>query len=309
MSEIAIELDHIIKEYPGRLALRGVSFKVKRGRIHGFLGPNGAGKSTTMRIITGLIRANAGTVKIEDNDRIGFLPENPPLYPNMKVRTYLEYVKNIYSLKREHAGITLDEVMVKCGLSEVEDRLIRNLSKGYKQRVGIASTLVHNPEIIILDEPTVGLDPQAILEIRDLIKELSRNHTILLSTHQLHEANLLCEDITIINKGEILMTGEVSHIREKLSGGQLLSVEVEGASEDLLKKIKLELPIEVKESFIGEKTSSMKFLSKESSDIRGKVSSFFAKEGCLVLSLKEETMDLEGIFKEVTFGAGNVERH
>lgn len=308
MSSIAIELDQVVKEYPGRLALKGISFQVKKGRIHGFLGPNGAGKSTTMKIITGLLRANSGNVSIIEGERIGFLPENPPLYMNMKVEGYLQYVKNLYSLDKDHGGDSLEVIMKKCGLLEVKERLIRNLSKGYKQRVGIASTLVHNPEIIILDEPTVGLDPKAILEIRDLIKELSRNHTILLSTHQLYEANLLCEDITIINKGEILTTGEVSQIREKISGGQRLYVEVEGARSEILEKMVQELPIELRDQVLGD-ISSFKVFSKETHDIRSRLSSFLAKEGCIVLSLKEETLDLEGIFKEVTFGVQDAQRN
>ncbi|MDD0851566.1 ABC transporter ATP-binding protein [Halobacteriovorax sp. GB3] len=297
---MAITIEHISKEYPGRRALVDVNFSVKRGRIHGFLGPNGAGKSTTMKIITGVLRPNGGSVKIMEGARIGYLPETPPLYGNMTVINYLNFVQQLYTLKVKKNLRPIDEILNKCGLIDVKSRLIRNLSKGYKQRVGIASTLVSNPEIIILDEPTVGLDPKAILEIRDLIKELSREHTVLLSTHQLHEANLLCEDITIINKGEILMTGAVEEIRSKISGTQQLEIEVEGLKEESLSKLEASCSVEISNRIESDRSIKLTLKAKEGGDHRAKISQFFSSEGAIVISLSERTLDLEGIFKEVT---------
>jgi len=194
-TEFTIITKQIGKEYPGRVALSDVSFKVKKGSIHGFLGPNGAGKTTTMKILNGLVVPTTGQFEISGS--IGFLPENPPLYGNMTVDEYLSFVFSIYekntSLRSNEIQKRIDSVKEKCGLMNVSNRLIENLSKGYKQRVGIAQALVHSPEIIILDEPTVGLDPVAIVEIRNLIQSLKGSHTILFSSHQLHEVELLCQ--------------------------------------------------------------------------------------------------------------------
>jgi len=222
----AIELRNIVKEYPGIIALDGIDLQVKKGSVHGFLGPNGAGKSTTMNIIAGLIPPTSGEVYVgginalKENktlkSMIGILPETPPLYMNMKVRDYLEFCQKI-NLLGSLAFENIDIVMRKCGVDEVENRLIGNLSKGFKQRVGIAQALVYGAETIILDEPTLGLDPNAISEVRKLILELKKEHTILLSTHQLHEVARVCDEITIINKGKILKTGTLVEVQSEFS--------------------------------------------------------------------------------------------
>ena len=213
---LAIHLKNITKEYPGIKALNGIDLKVKRGTIHGFLGPNGAGKSTAMNIIAGLTPPSSGEVYIdgeavlEDDSiakaKIGLLPEHPPLYLNMRVEDYLNFCQEI------NGGRDVEDcqrVIARCGLACVKGRLIGNLSKGFRQRVGIAQSLVFGAKIIILDEPTVGLDPNAIAEVRELILELKADHTILLSTHQLHEVARICDEITIINDGKIIKTGSL----------------------------------------------------------------------------------------------------
>lgn len=210
----ALQVKNLYKEYPGVEVLSNISFNVKRNHIHAFLGPNGAGKSTTMRIISGLLPPTSGEITVDGHSieqdpyychrHIGLLPENLPLYLDMAVEEYLVFVQKIHLLKNAEKLPSLDKIIERCGLHDVRNKMIRKLSKGYKQRVGIAQTLCYNADLIILDEPLVGLDPNAIAEIRQLILDLKENHTILLSTHQLHEVDLLCDHITIINRGKIL---------------------------------------------------------------------------------------------------------
>jgi ABC-2 type transport system ATP-binding protein len=217
----AIRLSRVTKSYPGVEAVRDASFVVHQGSVHAFLGPNGAGKSTTMRIIAGLIPPTSGSVDIQGE--VGFLPENPPLYLNMTVEDYLLFVQKIRAIKvRSHSKFELETLMSKTGLLHVRERLIGNLSKGYRQRVGIAQALVANPPIVMLDEPTVGLDPKAIVEIRDLIQSLKEDHTILLSSHQLHEVEQICDEVTIINQGRVIATDTLAAIRKKFSNKQFI---------------------------------------------------------------------------------------
>lgn len=222
-SSNAILLENISKYYPGVQALTEINLQVKKGTIHGFLGPNGAGKTTTMKIISGLISPTHGKVSI--HGRLGYLPDVPPLYRHMSVREFLAFVYDIQMLDQQNSidyknqkEQNLENVLVKTGLKEVQDRVIEHLSKGYQQRVGIAEALVHNPDVIILDEPTVGLDPVAIKDIRDLIKSLKKDHTILFSTHLLHEVEILCDDISIISQGKILLTGPIQKIKQQFQG-------------------------------------------------------------------------------------------
>lgn len=222
-SSNAILLENISKYYPGVQALTEINLQVKKGTIHGFLGPNGAGKTTTMKIISGLISPTHGKVSI--HGRLGYLPDVPPLYRHMSVREFLAFVYDIQMLDQQNSidyknqkEQNLENVLVKTGLKEVQNRVIEHLSKGYQQRVGIAEALVHNPDVIILDEPTVGLDPVAIKDIRDLIKSLKKDHTILFSTHLLHEVEILCDDISIISQGKILLTGPIQKIKQQFQG-------------------------------------------------------------------------------------------
>jgi ABC-2 type transport system ATP-binding protein len=231
MKKYSVEVDNICKGYSGRNILDNVSFKVSKGSIHGFLGPNGAGKSTTIKILSGLLSADSGNVIVcgesifKDKSfkrKIGVLPENPPLFYDMTVRDYLEFVLELYDLDNKDKRI--NKVLAQVGIAEVSKRLIGNLSKGYKQKVGIAQALVTDPEVLILDEPTVGLDPHAVIEIRELITELKKDHTILLSSHQLHEIGMICDEITIINHGKILKTGNMEGILNSLNRSNYIEI-------------------------------------------------------------------------------------
>jgi len=308
MNDAYIRVENIVKEYPGVMALDRVSFIVTKGSIHGFLGPNGAGKSTTLSIIVGLFPPTSGKVFIKGLQRsqnqkqigsmIGFLPENPPLYGYMRVRDFLSFVGRIHNLSKGESLIQADSLIELCGLQVVKSRMINNLSKGFKQRIGIAQTLVYNPEIIILDEPSVGLDPNSLMEIRDLILSLKENHTILLSSHQLGEVDLLCSDITIINAGKIVASGPKDAIAKDLQGKQIIDVEVVNWSEDLAREFEREFDVERLEMKKETDIFKMKIFLKTNKDLRGEISGFLVKRNCNLLSIKRMVMNLEDIFKE-----------
>jgi ABC-2 type transport system ATP-binding protein len=303
----AISLNDVRKTYPGVEALKGISFHVKKGSVHGFLGPNGAGKSTTMKILAGLISPTSGEVEVlgerlpEGMDiiksNVGFLPEHPPLYPNMKVIDYLNFVYRINTLKRSAKTMPKGNLLERCGLDKVQNRLIRNLSKGYQQRVGIAQAMIYNPDILILDEPTVGLDPKAMNEIRELIISLREDHTILFSSHLLHEVDLLCSDITIINSGSIVQSGSIDEIRGRLQSRQVIFAEVNTWNEGLGVKACQQLGFErVEES----SPNRLAFYSSSNDDLRSSLGTFLVESGCGLLELREQKLELENIFKLVT---------
>ncbi len=233
-----VEIKNLTKRYGNILAVNDISFTANPGEILGLLGPNGAGKSTTLNIITGYLSSTSGSVTVEGFDilsdpkrakaKIGYLPEQPPLYPEMTVRKYLEFVfdlKKVRLPKREH----IEEVMTIVMLSDVADRVIRNLSKGYRQRVGLAGALIGNPPVLILDEPTVGLDPKQIIETRRLIKTLGKKHTVIFSSHVLSEVSAICDRVVMINKGTIVADSPIDKLSEVISGTGLLTLEVEGS--------------------------------------------------------------------------------
>ena len=230
-----IEVTGLTKRYRDRVAVEDLSFTVPEGEILGFLGPNGAGKSTTMRILTGYLPATSGTVKVAGFDvfeepyevkrRIGYLPETPPLYPEMTVRGYLKFVASIKGVRRGQLATELERVSHSTGVSEVMDRLIQNLSKGYRQRVGIAQALLGNPPVLILDEPTEGLDPSQRAEVRQLIKGLAGQHTVILSTHLLSEVTVTCERVLIINQGRMVAFDEIRNLAHALGQGDQTSLE------------------------------------------------------------------------------------
>ncbi len=302
----AIRLISVSKEYPGVKALSDVTFSVKKGSIHGFLGPNGAGKTTAMKIMAGLIPATHGQVEIlgiepqKASGRVGFLPETPPLYHNMKVRDYLLFVASINGVGKSELEKALQETLKKCSLESVADRLIANLSKGYKQRVGIAQALIHSPELVILDEPTVGLDPVAIQDIRDIILSLGKERTIFFSSHQLHEVGLLCEEITVINKGEIIHSGTISEIQNKLQSQQVLKVELSHWHPDLKNELLRLLPIETISAEAGKEGTVLRIVAKGKEDLRQALSLTLIQKGCQLYSLTEEKMELEEIFNHLT---------
>lgn len=223
-----IEVQHLTKRYGDLTAVSDISFHVDSGQILGFLGPNGSGKTTTMRVITGFMPATSGTVKVDGFDifndsfevrkRIGYLPEAPPLYTDMTVTSYLRFVARIKGLSKAELPDALDRALSQCGLTDVASRLTGQLSKGFRQRVGLAQAIIHNPAVLILDEPTVGLDPQQIIEIRSLIKELAGSHTVVLSTHILPEVAQVCEKVVIIRSGQVVL----EDMLENLTQGQSL---------------------------------------------------------------------------------------
>jgi ABC-2 type transport system ATP-binding protein len=304
MSEViyTIELNEVSKEYPGIRALNKIDLKVKKGTIHGFLGPNGAGKSTAMNIIAGLIPPSAGKVFVLGEDsilkpdlskkEIGILPEHPPLYLNMKVRDYLEFSQKIHGKSCDKEK--LEEIITKVGLNDVEQRLIGNLSKGFRQRVGMAGALVYDAKIIILDEPMVGLDPGAIAQIRDLIVSLKKDHTILLSTHQLYEAAKICDEITIIQNGEIKRAGTIDQLRDEIAGVKRFEAIVENSDEDLIKVLNNIDGV----SCIKLNSGTLQIDIKSKTDMRAQVTKAMTHHGDL-LQFFEHQIDLEEIFKEV----------
>lgn len=295
--ELAIEIENLCKSYPGRMALDNISFSVKKGSIHGFLGPNGAGKSTTMKILSGLIPETSGHYKV--NGKVGFLPEHPPVYPNMSVYDYLKFVFSIYAGAVNIARI--DEVMSKTGLTDVSSRLIGNLSKGYQQRVGIAQAIIHSPEIIILDEPTVGLDPVAIADIRALILELKKEHTVLFSSHQLHDVELLCSDITLINRGEIVVSGAIETILASLKTNMVLKARVQNFSEEQKSKLINTFGVESVEvaQDLEQKNILLKIATKGKADIRAELARHLVDPSIGLLEFMEERGDLEDLFKRM----------
>ena len=231
-----IEVKNLVKDYGGHLAVDHLSFRVEDGQIYGFLGPNGAGKSTTMNIMTGYLGATEGQVFIDGHDileepeaakkRIGYLPEIPPLYTDMSVYEYLDFCAELKGIGKKERDEHIVEVMEKAGISEMEHRLIRNLSKGYKQRVGLAQAILGNPSIIILDEPTVGLDPVQMIEMRDLIKELGKDHTVILSSHILSEVSAVCDYIYIIDHGKLV--ADFAMDEEKAASLEEIFIELTG---------------------------------------------------------------------------------
>ena len=235
---MTIEVNHLSKFYGSTVAIQDVSFAVETGEIIGFLGPNGAGKTTTMRILAGYLPATTGTARVAGYDvheqsmavrrRIGYLPETPPLYPDMTVEGFLFFVSRIKRVPAGDRSAKVDSAIRRCQLEEKRKVLVRKLSKGYRQRVGIAQALVHDPPAIILDEPTVGLDPRQIIEVRNLIKSLAGDHTIILSTHILPEVSMTCDRVTIINRGKVVATNTPDSLLAQLSGSAGYEIEVEG---------------------------------------------------------------------------------
>lgn len=295
-----IRLESISKAWPGVKALDDVSFSVNKGTIHGFLGPNGAGKSTTLNILTGLIPQTSGDIDI--NGTIGFLPEHPPLYSNMVVMDYLKFVSEIYKIPKNEIQDRIKEASEKCGLALVEKRLIRNLSKGYKQRVALAQAIIHKPDIIILDEPTVGLDPNSVMELRNLILGLKESHTILFSSHQLSEVDKICDDLTIINNGQVLKSGPKDQIKKMFSSKQVVIAELLKWNDEV--KLAFEeafSPDRIEENGNGN-NPLIKIYLKSTEDKREEISRFIVEKGLGLISLSEEKLDLEDIFKQVTQG-------
>lgn len=303
----AIQIENLAKNYGSKKVLKDICFTVNKGEIMGFLGPNGAGKSTTMNIICGYLASSGGRVLIdginaEENPievkrRIGYLPEIPPLYTDMTVLEYLDFVYELKGVKANQKA-HLRKVMEKVRIYDVKDRLIKNLSKGYKQRVGLAQALVGDPDVLILDEPTVGLDPRQIMEIREVISELGRERTVILSTHILQEVTAVCDSYTIINDGEIVATGDMTEFAGSESNLYKIRVMAEKKEAELVAKQVQDIDA-VK--FIGnveEGTTDLLLKAQAGRDIRANIFTAFAKNSCILLSMTPASRSLEDVFMQ-----------
>ncbi len=304
--EKAIELIAVTKDYPGLRAVEKISFSVRAHTIHGFLGPNGAGKSTTMRMIAGLLAPSEGQIRIQGKSpaknsfRIGYLPENPPLYHNMTVESYLRFVAEINGVAKANLASAVETSMTKTGILDRRHRLIGHLSKGYKQRVGIAGCIVFSPAVVILDEPTVGLDPHSIEEIRELIKSLKQDATVMLSTHQLNEAHLLCDEVTIIDRGQVVQSGSVSQLQHHFQTRQVVKAVVAHWSDEIQARLQELEHIEKCEVSYIDNHIALKIFASSHHDIRSLLASFLVINECQLLQLSELQLDLEDIFKLAT---------
>src|SRR5882724_6714297 len=288
-----------------------MSFKVEKGEILGFLGPNGAGKTTTMRIITGYMPATDGTVQVDGFDvgdnplecrrRIGYLPENPPLYTEMTVRAYLRFVAKIKGVASTRLKDEVDRVMDKVNISDVQERIIAKLSKGYKQRVGIAQALLNDPPILILDEPTIGLDPKQIHEVRELIKELAGNHTVILSTHILPEVEQTCHRVIIIDKGRIVAAETPQNLRFQVQGAERIFVEVRGPASEVMAKLRATPGVmEVRKVAENDGSNRFQVEGELRGDIRSDLARTIVQSGWGLLELQAASMSLEDIFLKLT---------
>ena len=310
--QITIKVDKISKRYGRNRAVQDLSFSVRKGTIHGFLGPNGAGKSTTMRIIAGLIPPSDGKVYVQGlsvqanlkqtKSAIGILLEIPPLYKDMEVVEYLAFVARLHKVSKKNLQQRVDSVMQKLGLEHVAKRLIGNLSKGYKQRVGVAQAIIHSPDIVILDEPTVGLDPSSVITMRELIKELKQEHTVLLSSHLLHEVGLICDEVTIIDKGRLVATGTMEEINSKLTGQNRIHCIVDNFQKQEISKLENWDYIQGVEWKHKDGLVELSIFIDSISDCRSDISKFIVDSGMQLYEFYQEKRNLEQIFLEVTGG-------
>jgi ABC-2 type transport system ATP-binding protein len=304
-----IEINNLVKKYGDHVAVDDLSLTVEPGKIYGFLGPNGAGKSTTMNIITGYLGATSGEVKINGHDIfkepeeakkcIGYLPEIPPLYVDMTVREYLDFVAELKKLEKSLRKRYVEEAMDTTGITDVGNRMIRNLSKGYRQRVGFAQAILGYPDIIILDEPTVGLDPKQIIEIRELIKKLGEKHTVILSSHILTEISAVCDHVFIISKGKLVASDATENLVSLMSGAQEIEVtvrtDVANAQKELAAISEIS-KVEVKNEDAGE----LVVYAKKGADVREDVFRILAEKHFAVLEMHTIEKSLEDVFLEIT---------
>jgi ABC-2 type transport system ATP-binding protein len=307
-----IEVQDLTKAYGAVTAVDHVSFTVNKGEILGFLGPNGAGKTTTMRILTGYMPATSGTAKIAGFDvfddsmevrrHIGYLPEAPPVYPDMTVEDYLDFVARIKNVPSDKRAARVTDAIRKTNLEDRRTQLIKRLSRGYKQRVGIAQALVHDPDVIILDEPTVGLDPKQIIEVRNLIKGLAGDHTIILSTHILPEVSMTCDRVVIINKGKIAAVDTPQNLTSQLKGGQKIRIEVkapEKALRDALTQVPGTTRVEAEQlPADGHLVAIVE--TAQGADIRSAIAAKIVQNGWPLFELRGVSLSLEEIFLELT---------
>lgn len=314
-----IEVKDLVKDYGGHLAVDHLSFTVEDGQIYGFLGPNGAGKSTTMNIMTGYLGATEGEVLIdgyniltepdEAKKRIGYLPELPPLYTDMTVKEYLEFAAKLKKIPREERESAIQEVMDLVKITDVRKRLIKNLSKGYRQRVGMAQAILGNPDVIILDEPTVGLDPKQIIEIRDMIKSLGKKHTVILSSHILSEVSAVCDHIMIIDHGRLIVSDTTENLEKQMRGSAGLDMDIKGNEKDV-RQVLDNIP-SLSISAIGQdggtevchvslQFGERGFVTGVDGDIRETIFYALAENRLPILSMTPSRASLEDVFLELT---------
>ena len=306
-----IEVKDLVKKYENHLAVDHLTFTVPKGQILGFLGPNGTGKSTTMNIITGYISATSGSVVINGHDIyeepeeakkcIGYLPEQPPVYMDMTVKEYLDFAAELKGVAKKERAMQIEQVMEKTKTAEVSERMIKHLSKGYRQRVGIAQAILGNPEVIILDEPTVGLDPMQIIEIRDLMKELAKEHTVILSSHILSEISAVCDNVMIINKGKLIVSDTAENLPKHLNAKNACSLLVKGGAEQtagILSQLPHVLEVEVNSEEDG--MTALTVSASAEYDIREQIFYAMAQASLPIYEMQMKSMNLEDIFLELT---------
>ena len=304
-----IEVDHVTKRFGNVTAVRDVTFHVDKGEVLGFLGPNAAGKTTTMRIITAFMPATSGTVRVAGHDVfedsmaaracIGYLPENVPLYNHMTVKDYLRFVSKVKGIDGGNRGSRLEHVMELCSLDEVQGTIIGKLSKGFKQRVGLAQALIHDPDVLILDEPTTGLDPKQIIEVRELIKNLGGERTIVVSSHILPEVSMTCGRVVIINEGEVVVEDTPENLTAKLKGSESLFLQIEGDPEEILKALSA-LPGIMRALHKGEKGYEVE--GEVGEDVRQDLAATIVRSGWGLLEMRPVGMSLEEIYLKLTTG-------
>lgn len=311
-----IEINHLVKKYGSHVAVDDLSLTVEPGKIYGFLGPNGAGKSTTMNIITGYLAATSGEVKINGFDVlkqpeeakkcVGYLPELPPLYMDMTVKEYLDFVAELKKLEKSLRAGYVKEAMKITKTEEVSGRLIRNLSKGYRQRVGFAQAVLGYPEILILDEPTVGLDPKQIIEIRDLIKELGKKHTIILSSHILSEISAVCDHVFIISHGKLVASDSTENLSERMTGAQEIGLLVKAEEDTAETAIREIAQVERCEKTESKEDGTVQLLvtAKKDADVRESIYYTCVEHHMPILEMKAASKSLEDVFLELTSQEG-----
>ena len=314
-----IEVRNLTKHYGDKIAVNDISFTVEDGEILGFLGPNGAGKSTTMNMLTGYISSTSGTALINGIDilddpikakaNIGYLPEIPPLYIDMTVKSYLNFIFDLKKCKLPSKA-HLSDICELCKVTDVKDRIIKHLSKGYKQRVGLAQALIGNPPVLVLDEPTVGLDPKQIIEIRNLIKKLGRTHTVILSSHILSEIQAVCDRVIIINKGEIAADDTADNLSKKISADHRLIVRIEGKKDEILYELRKIPGIKYVRADMEREPGVYEYEmeAEEGTDLRREVNKVVQEHGWAILLMKSSELTLEDIFLKITMGEG-IEPH
>jgi ABC-2 type transport system ATP-binding protein len=311
-----ITVKELTKRYARNTAVDHISFEIQKGQIVGFLGPNGAGKTTTMRMLTCFMPPTAGTATVAGFDvleepmevkkRIGYLPETPPVYPEMRTGEYLEFVGRLKGLSKSELGKRVDYVCERCAVADVREKLISKLSKGYRQRVGLAQAIIHNPDVLILDEPTAGLDPKQINETRDLIKSLAGDHTIILSTHILPEVEQTCEQVIIIAKGKVIATDSVSNLQNRARGVESVLLEVAGRNGEVdpaVVQTRLEKITGVSKVHFKEKRQTRNIFEIESVKdklVRGDLARAVVEAGWDLNELRSSAMSLEEVFLQLT---------